>query len=64
MPGIPPHWDIYFGASSVDDTAAEVKALGGSVFVEPFDIPVGRMAVCADPQGAMFNLFQLPDSDD
>jgi len=64
MPGIPPHWDIYFGAASVDATAAKVKDLGGSVFVEPFDIPVGRMAVCADPQGAMFNLFEMPESND
>lgn len=64
MPGIPPHWSIYFGAASVDATAARAKELGGSVFVEPFDIPVGRMAVCADPQGAMFNLFQMPDSDE
>jgi len=64
MPGIPPHWSIYFGAASVDDTAAKVKALGGSVLMEPFDIPVGRMAVCADPQGAMFNLFQMPEADD
>jgi len=58
MPGIPPHWSIYFGAESADATAAKVKELGGSVIMEPFDIPIGRMAVCADPQGAMFNLFE------
>jgi predicted enzyme related to lactoylglutathione lyase len=60
MPGIPPHWSIYFGAADVDASAAKVKELGGSIFVEPFDIPVGRMAVAADPQGAMFNLFEMP----
>lgn len=60
MPGIPPHWSIYFGAADVDATAAKVAELGGTVFVEPFDIPVGRMAVVADPQGAMFSLFQMP----
>ena len=59
MPGIPAHWSIYFGAEDVDASAAKVAALGGKVFVEPFDIPVGRMAVVADPQGAMFNLFQM-----
>jgi predicted enzyme related to lactoylglutathione lyase len=64
MPGIPPHWDIYFGAASVDSTAAKVTELGGTVMVEPFDIPVGRMAVCVDPQGAMFSLFEMPDSDE
>jgi predicted enzyme related to lactoylglutathione lyase len=62
MPGIPPHWSIYFGAADVDATAAKVKQLGGSVLVEPFDIPVGRMAVCSDPQGATFNLFRMPAS--
>jgi len=60
MPGIPAHWSIYFGAADVDAAAAKVTELGGTVFVEPFDIPVGRMAVVADPQGAMFNLFEMP----
>ncbi len=59
MPGIPPHWSIYFGAADVDAAAAKVTELGGTVFVEPFDIPVGRMAVVADPQGATFNLLQM-----
>ena len=59
MPGIPPNWTIYFGAADVDATAAQVKELGGGVMVEPFDIPVGRMAVCTDPQGAVFNLFRM-----
>jgi uncharacterized protein len=59
MPGIPAHWSIYFGAADVDVAAARVAELGGSVLVEPFDIPVGRMAVVADPQGAGFNLFQM-----
>jgi hypothetical protein len=26
--------------------------------VEPFDTPIGKMAVVADPQGAVFSLFQ------
>jgi predicted enzyme related to lactoylglutathione lyase len=64
MPGIPPHWAIFFGAADVDASAAKVKELGGSVVMEPFDIPVGRMAVVADPQGATFNLFQMPAADD
>jgi predicted enzyme related to lactoylglutathione lyase len=64
MPGIPAHWSIYFGAEDVDATAAKVAELGGKVFVQPFDIPVGRMAVVADPQGAMFNLFQMAPATD
>jgi len=30
--------------------------------VEPFDTPIGKMAVVADPQGAVFSLFQAPAS--
>ena len=26
--------------------------------VEPFDTPIGKMAVVTDPQGAVFSLFQ------
>jgi predicted enzyme related to lactoylglutathione lyase len=48
----------------VDASAAKATSLGGSVMVEPFDIPVGRIAVLADPQGASFVLFQMPATDD
>ena len=41
-----------------DDAAAKVAELGGSILVEPFDSPVGRMAVAGDPQGAMFSVIQ------
>ena len=64
MPGVPAHWSIYFGAEDVDATAAKVWELGGRVFVEPFDIPVGRMAVAVDPQGAMFSLFEMAAATD
>ena len=37
------------------DAAAEAtKAGGGQVFNGPFDIPPGRIAILADPHGAMF----------
>jgi uncharacterized protein len=58
MPGIPPHWMIYFGTADIDAHAAKVPDLGGTVVVPPTDIPVGRFAVFTDPQGASFSLFQ------
>ena len=64
MSRVPAHWSIYFGAEDVDATAAKVWDLGGRVFVEPFDIPVGRMAVAVDPQGAMFSLFEMAPATD
>ncbi len=54
-----PIWAVYFGVSEVDAMAAKVKDLGGSIYMEPQDIPgVGRFAFVADPQGAMFYLMR------
>lgn len=56
----PPGWMVYFSVPSCDDAAAKVAALGGRIHVRPRDIPgVGRFAVLADPQGAVFALIQL-----
>jgi len=62
MAGVPNHWHVYFAVADADATAAKIKQLGGSVMVEPFDTPIGKMAVVADPQGAVFSLFQAPAS--
>jgi hypothetical protein len=59
MQGVPPHWMVYFATSNVDETAAKIPELGGSLIQPPFDImDVGRMAVAKDPGGAVFSLFQ------
>jgi uncharacterized protein len=41
-----------------DATVTDAKARGAAVIAEPMDIPPGRMAVLADPQGAMFNIIK------
>lgn len=52
-------WNTYIWVDSADDTAAKVAEAGGTVLVEPFDVmDAGRMAVCADPSGAVFSLWQ------
>ena len=61
MPGVPNHWHVYFAVADADAAAAKVSELGGSVLVEPFDSPVGRMAVVNDAQGAAFSLIKLAD---
>ncbi len=58
MPGVPNHWNVYFAVTGADATAAKAAELGGSVLAEPFDTPVGRMAVISDPQGATFSILQ------
>ena len=57
--GIPPHWNNYVTVASADDTAARAKELGGQVLADPFDVmDVGRMAVIADPTGAVFCVWE------
>jgi predicted enzyme related to lactoylglutathione lyase len=36
----------------------EVKGLAGRVHAGPIPFPQGRIAVCADPQGAFFSLWE------
>jgi uncharacterized protein len=60
-PGAPPMatWNTYIWVDSADETAAKVSAAGGKVLMDPFDVmEAGRMAVCADPEGAVFFLWQ------
>ena len=50
-----PNWPV----TSADDAAAAVQAAGGRVVTGPFDIPVGRVAVVADPFGSILVLVDL-----
>ena len=59
--GAPPMamWNTYVWVADADETAAKARDAGGSVVTEPFDIMgSGRMAVLADPEGAMFCVWQ------
>jgi uncharacterized protein len=59
MAGARPCWTGYIAADDVDAEAERVKAAGGAIHRAPADIPgVGRFAVVADPQGAVFILFR------
>lgn len=61
QPGVPPHWLAYFWVDDVDASAAKAKQLGAKLFLDPTTIEkVGRMAVVADPQGAVFAIFNSP----
>jgi predicted enzyme related to lactoylglutathione lyase len=56
---MPAHWRVYFAVADTDATAAKATELGGAVQVPPMDIPQGRIAALADPQGAMFNVITM-----
>lgn len=57
--GVPPCWTGYIAVDSVDTQTARIVAAGGALRHGPEDIPgVGRYAVVADPQGAVFIVFR------
>jgi uncharacterized protein len=59
QPGVPPHWLLYFLASNCDAQTEKARSLGAKIHFGPMTIEnVGRWAVVADPQGAVFAIFQ------
>ena len=56
---IPAMWTPYVGVEDTDAICAKAKELGANAIVEPMDVPtVGRFAVIADPQGAVFGVIK------
>lgn len=56
---VPPHWLVYVAVESADEAARRAGELGGKVHAGPFDVAEhGRMAVIADPTGAVFSVWQ------
>ena len=57
--GVPPHWMTYVAVASVDDTVANVTALGGQALMPGCDVfDAGRLAILQDPTGAIISLWQ------
>ncbi len=57
--GQPTAWATYISVADADETAQKVKDAGGSVILEPMDVTdIGRMAIFADPTGAVFGIWQ------
>jgi len=58
-PAAPPSWMTYVNVDDADATTAKVTANGGQVLVGPMDVmEAGRMAVFADPVGAVIGIWQ------
>jgi uncharacterized protein len=61
---IPPFWSTYLRTDNVDAACRRASDLGGLIFRAPWDIPgIIRMAVIADPSGAIFNVLQPLNTD-
>jgi hypothetical protein len=56
---VPAHWLVYFGVDDTDGSAAKATELGATTLVPPTDIPPGRFAVLADPDGAAFAIIKM-----
>jgi uncharacterized protein len=57
--GQPPAWSTYISVEDAEATAAKVREAGGTVMAEPMDVmDLGKMAVFADPAGAVFGIWQ------
>ncbi|MCX6464084.1 MAG: VOC family protein [Pseudonocardiales bacterium] len=58
-PAQPAAWTVYLATDDADATVAAVRGHGGSVLVEPMEIPGrGRMAVVTDVTGAVVGLWE------
>jgi hypothetical protein len=58
-PAVPPNWCTYVNVDSADDTVGKVEANGGTVLMPPMDVmEAGRMAIFADPSGAVLGVWQ------
>ncbi|MEU2224211.1 VOC family protein [Streptomyces sp. NPDC018347] len=56
---LPVAWTPYLASDDVDRTADTVRLCGGTVAVGPLDAAeAGRMAIAADPSGAVFGIWQ------
>jgi predicted enzyme related to lactoylglutathione lyase len=59
-----PHWLNYVRVEDADKMAAKAVALGGRILVEPrVDRHGGKVAVIADPAGAVFGLLEWPETE-
>lgn len=55
----PPAWTVYMASADADATTAAVREKGGAVVMGPMDVmEEGRMAIYADPTGAVFGVWQ------
>jgi hypothetical protein len=54
---MPSFWLPYFGVADTDVALAKLEELGGSKRAGLFELPMGKIAIVADPQGAGFALY-------
>lgn len=57
--GVPAAWNTYIAVADATSAVEKVVGLGGTVMMPPMPVmEAGWMAVCTDPEGAAFSLWQ------
>ncbi len=59
---VPAHWSVDFWVEDIDAAADKAAELGGEIKMSPFHTSVGRSAILADPQGAVFSVSKVGPS--
>jgi predicted enzyme related to lactoylglutathione lyase len=52
-------WTVDFWVSDVDEAVRAAEDHGGTTLAGPFDLPIGRNAVLADPAGVPFSVTRI-----
>ncbi|MFD7134405.1 VOC family protein [Streptomyces sp. NPDC059894] len=56
---MPTVWTVYFATPDAEATARRIRAAGGQLVTAPFPVGgLGTAALAADPEGAVFGLWQ------
>ncbi|MFD3379863.1 MULTISPECIES: VOC family protein [unclassified Streptomyces] len=56
---MPTVWTVYFATPDADDLAGRIREAGGQVITTPVPVgPYATMALAADPEGAVFGLWE------
>ena len=56
---VPSYWLVYFAVADVDKAFKTATGAGARELVAPMELPGGRFAILADPQGAGFGLLKM-----
>lgn len=63
MEQAPSMWLTWVKVEDVDTTSTNVRAAGGQIHADAWDVPgVGRMAIAADPTGGVFGIITPPSA--
>ena len=63
--GVDPQWIPYVGVENINTTVRLIKDNGGRILVEPqSDVKSGRVAIFADPAGAVLGVQELEPEED